>query len=197
MDPNIIVALILAVAALIGLPLALLSRKKAGPKKVEELNRHLQIIGLKASLLVKDVSRQKMERNALGIITLTDRNIDSINVVGVATQYGVQYYIDYHVSTSGSEDKGPGKKTRMTKKRSSAFMGKVIDIEWKGDDSLAHRLNLDYQLKDRLLLSAYKGNIEISSEPKYGYVKIRTVYTLPDRDFFEAMDAVARHIKWG
>ena len=120
--------------------------------------------------------------------------------MGVATQYGVHYYLDFlvgSVSLTGRENK---RKTRMTRKRSSAFWGKVTDIEWRGDDFLARKLNFDYRLKDKLLqadLNALKGSIEIFPEPKYEYTRIRTAYFLPTPDLFEAVDIVAKHIKSG
>ncbi len=36
---------------------------------------------------------------SMGIIELKDRNIDSINVIGVASQYGTNYFMDYLVET--------------------------------------------------------------------------------------------------
>ena len=89
MDPELIAPIIIGLTALIGLPMALWSRKKGGPKKVEELNLHLQTIGLKASVLEKDAGGQNMGKNIVGTIKLVDKNVDSISVVGVATQNGV------------------------------------------------------------------------------------------------------------
>jgi len=86
----------------------------------------------------------------------------------------------------------------MSTKKSSLFKGKVIDIEWKGDDFLAQKLNFDYGLKDKLLqadLSALKGGISIYYEPKRDYARIRTNYFLPTPDLFEATDMIANHVK--
>jgi len=206
MEWDDILPIVVAILAAIGLPLAFRSRKKGGQKKVEELCQHLQGIGIKASVLEKGASQDKVggktswERKSVGAIKLADRNIDSVNVIGVATQYGVHYYLDFlvgSVSLTGRENK---RKTRMTRKRSSAFWGKVTDIEWRGDDFLARKLNFDYRLKDKLLqadLNALKGSIEIFPEPKYEYTRIRTAYFLPTPDLFEAVDIVAKHIKSG
>ncbi len=88
----------------------------------------------------------------------------------------------------------------MVRKKSPAIWGKVVDIEWKGDGYLSQQLNLDYRLKDILLqseLKKLKGNIEISPEPKYEYIRVRTAYLLPSPDLFEAIDIIAKYIKSG
>ncbi|MCK4331297.1 MAG: hypothetical protein KAW81_01965, partial [Dehalococcoidia bacterium] len=76
----------------------------------------------------------------------------------------------------------------------------VTSIEWKGDDYLVRKLNLDYRLTDRLLavdINVLRGGISIYPEPKYEYTRIRTSYFLPTPDLFEAMDIIAKHIKAG
>jgi len=206
MDWSDFLPIIIGILAVIGLPLAFRSRKKGGPKKVEELCQHLQGIGVKASkqeeVAIQEKAGEKRSRREkpIGVIKLADKNIDSINVIGVASQYGVHYFLDFVVrspSLTGRENK---KKTRMVRRRSSALWGKVIDIEWKGDDSLARKLNLDYRLKDRLLqadLNVLKSSIWIVPEPKHEYTRVRTNYFLPAPDLFDAIDNIAKHIKSG
>ncbi|GAI30124.1 unnamed protein product, partial [marine sediment metagenome] len=99
------------------------------------------------------------------------------------------------VSTVGEKKR---KKTRMVRKKSPAIWGRVVDIEWKGDDYLSQQLNLDYQLKDILLqidFKKLKSNITIFPEPKYEYARVRTSYLLPSLDLFEAIDIIAKYIK--
>ena len=203
---NILTGIIAALVLTIGLPLALRKRKKGGPQNVEQLLRHLQEIGVKASLAEKGgegwkvgVSRSFM-RSSVGVIEIAVRNIDYINVIGVASQYGVNYFLDYLVRSPGWSGKRRQKKTRMVRKKSPAIWGRVVDIEWKGDDYLSQQLNLDYQLKDILLQTNFKklkGNITIFRELKYAYVRVRTAYLLPSLDLFEAIDIIAKHIKSG
>lgn len=201
MDWDAIVTIVLGVSVAMGLLLALRSLKKGGQKKVGELCQHFQGIGVKASALERDISQGKLGQRRswgqklVGTIKLTDRSIDSINVVGVASQYGVHYFLDYLVRSYSSIGRQNKKKTKMTRKKSSVLRGTVIDIEWKGDDSLAQKLNFDHQLKHKLLQAAPKGSIEIFPEPKYEYARIRTTYFLPTLDLFEAMDIIAKHIK--
>ena len=202
---NILPTIIMLLAA-IGLPLALKSRKKGGQKKTDELYQHLQGIGIRASIFEKDISLEKTaekrskKQKSVGTIKLTNREIDSIDVTGIASQYGVNYFLDFLVrsaSLTGSESK---KKTRMVKKRSSTLWGKTVDIEWEGNEFLAQKLNFDYRLKDRLLqadLKALHSKIEIFPEPENKHVRIRTSYFLPAPDLFEILDNIARHIKSG
>ncbi|MGB2799959.1 MAG: hypothetical protein WBC55_01995 [Dehalococcoidia bacterium] len=204
MDWSNIFPILFALLLAVGLPLAFRSLKKGGQNKVDELYQHLQGIGVKASVLEKDASQKKTKRKRswgqrlVGTIKLTDYNIDSIDVVGVASQYGVNYYLDFLVNRPSFMGGSKKKKTKMNTKKSSLFKGKVIDIEWKGDDFLAQRLNFDYGLKDKLLqadLSALKGGISIYYEPKREYARIRTNYFLPTPDLFEATDMIANHVK--
>jgi len=206
MDWNDILPIIIGILAVIGLPLAFRSRKKGGPKKVEELCQHLLGIGVKASkqeeVAIQEKAGEKRSRREkpIGVIKLADKNIDSINVIGVASQYGVHYFLDFVVRSPSLTGKENKKKTRMVRKRSSPIGGKVIDIEWKGDDSLARKLNLDYRLKDQLLqadINAFRGGIWIYPEPEHEYARVRTNYFLPAPDLFDAIDNIAKHIKSG
>ena len=203
---NILTGLIAALVLAIGLPLALRKRKKSGPQKVEQLLQHLQEIGVKASLAEKGVDLGKVGlsrsfmRSSVGLIGIAGRNIDYMNVIGVASQYGVNYFLDYLVRSPGWSGKNRQKRTRMVRKKSPALWGRVVDIEWKGDVYLSQRLNLDYRLKDILLqteLKKLKGNIVIFPEPKYEYTRVRIAYLLPSPDLFEAIDIIAKYIKSG
>ena len=201
---EILTSVITALVVIIGIPLALRKRKKGGPQNAEQLLRHLQEIGVKASLTEKGVAEEKIGmsrsfiRSSVGLIEIADRNINYINVIGVASQYGVNYFLDYLVRSPGQSGRKGQKKTRMVRKKSPAIWGRVVNIEWKGDVYLSQQLNLDYQLKDRLLQTKpkkLKGNIEITPEPKYEYTRVRTAYLLPSSDLFGAIDTIARHIK--
>jgi hypothetical protein len=171
---------------------------------VEELYHHLQGIGVEVAVLEKGNSQEKVGwkrsrgEKPVGVIEMRGKNIDSINIIGIASQYGVNYFLDYLVRISSFTGGRSTKKTRMIKKNPSVLQGKVIDIQWKGDDFLAHRLNFDYRLKDKLLQAdrnTIKGDIWIYPESKYGYARIRTSYFLPPPHLFEAIDTIAKHVK--
>jgi Tfp pilus assembly protein FimT len=195
------------IAVLIAIVLPLIARRKKkeeATNKVEELYRRLRALGVEVSPIEKGDEREKMGlargsgQKSEGLIDLEDRNIDSINVVGISSQYGTRYFIDYLVKGSNIMGERVLKKTRLTRKKSPPLWGRVVVIDWKGDAALAQSLNLDYSLEDKLLKAAandFKGNIWIFPEPKYGYARIRTDYVLPSAAIFEALSSIARHIK--
>ncbi len=206
MDWGNIIGTIAALLVAILWLLALKKRKKGSLRKIEQLLQHLQGIGVRVSLLEKDVEQGKVGvshasgQRSEGVIQIAGRNIDYINVTSVASQYGVRYFVDYLVRSPGWIGEKKRKKTRMVRKKSSALRGKAVDIQWKGDDYLAQGLNYDYRLKDKLLqaeLDKLKGSIWIFPEPKYEYARVRTSYLLPSSDLFEAIDIIAGHIRSG
>jgi len=204
MDWNSILSVVIAVLVIIALPLALHKRKKAGPAKREEICRHLQEMGIEASLIEKGsvkekigLSRSSVQRSE-GVIKLKDGNIDFLNVISAASQYGTRYFLDYLVKSPNITGKRLLKKTRLIRKKSQPFWGKVVAIEWKGDESLAQSLNFNYPMKDKLLRSDvkdFRGSVWIFPEPKHGYTRIRTTYSLPSPEIFKAMESIAKHIK--
>jgi len=204
MDWSIIVNIVMGILLLIALPLVLRKRKKVGPLMREELCRHLQGMGIETTLRERDsyeekigVSRSLGQRSE-GIIELKERNIDLVNVASTASQYGVYYFLNYLVKASNIVEGRKLKKTRLITKRSPPLWGKVVAIDWKGDDSLTRSLNLDYSVADRLLRAdenVFKGNIWIFPEPMHGYVRIQTEYYLPSAEIFEAISSIGRHIK--
>ncbi len=202
MNPGQFLPIVLAISTTVGLIVAARRLKKEGPQKAQELYRHLDAIGVEVSMPEEPVSqtttghKRPWGQKLVGTIKLIGSNVDSIDVIGTASQYGINYYLEYLVRISGFV--GPKKKTRMVKKKTSFFGGMVADIEWKGDDSLAQRLNYDYQLKEKLLHmgpDALKGSIVAMPEVKHGYARVRTSYSLPTRAVFENIDTIARHIR--
>jgi hypothetical protein len=204
-DWSSIISVVSVLLVIVSLILLFRNRmRKEGAKKVEELYRHLQALKVEVSLVEKGDEREKIGlarasgQKSEGLIELEDRNIDSINLVSISTQYGTRYFVDYLVMGSNIMEERVLKKTRLTKKKSPPLWGKVVAIEWKGDNALEQSLNLDYSLEDKLLradLNAFKGNILIFPEPKHGYARIRTDYSLPSAETFEAISDIARHVK--
>ena len=205
MEWSSIISVIVAAVAAIGLPLALKKRKKDSPQLVEQLLHHLHEIGVKVSL-VEDgteaqagVRRSRAER-AEGVIKLQGSQVDYIRVTSVTSQYGVKYFLDYLVVSPEYASRSQRRKTKLVRKKASGFRGKVVDIEWKGDDYLSQALNLDYRLKDKLLtdeLDELRSGIWIIPEPKHEHVRVRTYYLLPSPGSLQAVEIIARHIKSG
>ncbi len=194
-------------AVLIAIILPLIARrreKEEATNKIEEIYRHLRALRVEVPPVEKGDEREKIGlarasgQKSEGLIELEDRNIDSINIVTISTQYGTRYFIDYLVKGSNIMGERALKKIRLTRKKSPPLWGKVVAINWKGDDSMAQSLNLDYSLEDKLLradMNSFKGNIGIFPEPKYGYARIRTDYSLPSAEIFETINSIARHVE--
>jgi hypothetical protein len=206
MDLDNIIPIIVAAATAILFPFFLSKRKKEGHKKHEEFRGHLLGIGVRFIELDKESEQAKLGKKlsraqkAEGVVALEERNIDFIIVASVASQYGVNYFVEYLVKSTFSLREESLKKTKMVKKKSSIFGSKVADIIWKGDQYLAQKLNLDYELKHRILqadLSKFKGSILIIPETKHGYTRIKTDFNLPSPDMFYAIDSVAKYLKSG
>ncbi len=206
MDIGKLIPIIIAFVSAVLLPFFLSKRKKEGHKKFEEFCRHLPGIGVRFAELDKESEQAKLGKKisraqkSEGVVALEERNIDFIIVASVASQYGVNYYIEYLVKSTLNLRGEPLKKTKMERKKSSLFGGKVVDLVWKGDQYLAQRLNLDYELKHRLLqtdLNKFKGSILIIPEHKHGFTRIKTGFYLPSPDMFYAIDSIAEYLKSG
>jgi len=197
---------ILAILGATVLPLVLRRVRKGRQGKLDELQQHLYSIGVKAAPLDEEAAQealggksprgQKLE----GVVALKDRHIDFVAIASVSSQYGPTYHLDYVVKSRGQGTGAGAKKTRMVRKKRPPLWGRTVDIEWRGDPYLAQRLNLDYDLKYRLLqdgLKAFKGGISIHPEPGRGHTRIRTAYQVPSPALFESLNSIARHVKSG
>jgi hypothetical protein len=194
-------SIVFAAIAIIGTVIALRQRKKSGPRKREEFYRQLKGLGLQVSLLEndgqtteRDIGRGKGQKSE-GLIALENSNINLINIISEATQYGVNYFLDYIVEIPEVVDKKRQSKVRLRKKKEGIFTSRVTGIEWKGANPLAQRLSFDYSLEDMLVFNPFKGGIDIIPELKYGYTRIHTRYFLPDRNLFNALELIARDIR--
>ena len=206
MDLENIIPIIIAFVTAFLLPFFLSKRKKEGHKKFEEFHRHLLGMGVRFAELDKESEQAKLGKKISraqkteGVVALEERNIDFIIVASVASQYGINYFIEYLVKSTFHLREDSLKKTKMVKKKGSLFGSRVVDIVWQGDQYLAQKLNLDYELKHRLLqagLDKFKGSILIIPESKHGYTRIKTNFNLPSPDMFYAVDSVAKYLKSG
>ena len=188
------------------IPFLLSKKKKKGDKKHKEISHLLLEIGVEFVELEESSEQVNFRRKlSLGlksesIIALKKSNIDFINIISASSQYGVNYSIEYLVkSTFGIREK-PLRKTKMVIKKKSLFGGEVVDVIWKGDQYLAQKLNMDYDLKHRFMqadINTFKGGILIIPEQKHGYIRIKTNYNIPSADIFYAIDTLAAHMRFG
>jgi hypothetical protein len=188
------------------IPYLLSKRKKKEDKKHKEFSHLLLEIGVEFVELDEDSEQVKFRRKlslglkSVSIIALKKSNIDFINVISASSQYGVNFFIEYLVkSTFGLREK-PLKRTKMVIKKKSLFGGEVVDVTWKGDQYLAQKLNMDYDLKHKFMqadINTFKGGILIIPEPKHGYIRIKTNYNFPSADIFYAIDTLAGYMRSG
>jgi hypothetical protein len=185
---------------------ALVSRRKVGPKKLVALYRHLHLMGIEASIVEESMSRDVVREKRLmgqkdgGTIRLQHGDIDSIDVVGSATERGARYYLDFLVRSTSPVGGERRIQTRMIKKRGSFLGLRIVDVEWRGDIALERKLNFDSRLKEKILitdLKPIKSGIQIIPENRNEYARIRTDYFLPTSEQFDILDSIARHIKSG
>jgi hypothetical protein len=201
-----IVTIILAVMGLAGFILSLMGLRKSGKKKIEELRDHLNTIGVKAWIVMTEPDniskgpRRSWGFKYMGTITLSGKEIGSINVTGVASQYGANYFLDFIVPHNNRIPGNTRSKVKLARRRINDLMDgkKIQDIFWKGDTILAQKLNMDIRLKEKLLrtdLRPVKYSIEIIPEAERDYYRIRTPYFLPATDMFEIVNIVAKHVR--
>ena len=205
MDWENIISVLMALLVAVGIPLALRARKKGSSQKLEQLLEHLGGIGIRASQLAKGagpekagLSRASGLQRSEGVIKIERSGVDYINVVSVASQYGVNYFLDYLVRSPGLPSQRKRRRTRLVMKKSPALWGRIVDIEWKGDEYLSRELNFDYRMKDILLgvePKELKSGISVIPEAKQEYTRIRMPYLLPSPAWVEAIDIIAEHIK--
>ena len=134
MDWGISPGILMAILAVVGLVIALRKRGKAGPQKRDELYQHLKGTGIRASLAERNDQKEKIGlgnatgKRSEGLIIIKDTDMDFINVVGVSSQYGTQYFLDYLVESPRLEGEGAAKKVKLEKKKSPPLWGKVVHL---------------------------------------------------------------------
>jgi hypothetical protein len=200
-----IATIVIMIGGIVGFILSYFGLKKAGRKKVKELRDYLDTIGVKswtddfAYDGEKDGKKRSGGYKYLGKILLSGKEIDSIVVTGVASQYGINYYLDFMVSRT-SLSNGDKSKVKLARRKIRGHFSreKTQDIIWKGDTLLTQKLDADTRLKEKLLrtdLKPVRYTIEIVPEQQDSHNRIRTVYFLPSTDILDVLNIIAKHMK--
>ena len=199
-----IVTSLVALLTAVLLPLLFRRSRKQQAGRSAELLGHLRSLGVDVSPAQAGDARERIGlgyasgQKSEGLIDVADRTIDSANVISITSQYGTRYFIDYHVKSPNILGERELKKTVLTRQRDRPVVGRVTGIRWKGDPSLTQSLSFDYSLEDRLLTAGGKvatGRVGIFPERRFGYTRIRTDYSLPPAEVFQALCSIARHIR--
>jgi len=202
---KLIPAIIAIVTAFI-LPIILSKRKKEGSKKKKDYSLNLDELGIKFEKIEKDderisfVKKLSLGQKAEGIFALKGKKIDYIFIISVTSQYGTNYSLEFVVKNTFNLRDEPIKNTRMKLKKDSLISKKYVDLLWIGDMYLAQKLNMDYDLKYKLLhkvVNEQKIILRVIPDKKRGYTRIRTNFVPLSDDFIAAIDSIAGHIKTG
>ena len=202
---KLIPAVIAIVTAFI-LPIIFSKKNKEGAKKKKDYSINLDEFGIKFEKIEKDderisfVKKLSWGQKAEGIFAVKGKNIDYIFLISIASQYGTNYSLEFIVKNKFNLRDEPIKNTRMKLKKDSLISKKYVDILWIGDMYLAQKLNMDYDLKYKLLhrvVNEQKINLRIVPDKKRGYTRIRTNFVPFSDDFIASIDSIAGHIKTG
>ncbi len=182
--------------------------KNQASERLLKLLHHLKNQGVNVSLLKKGDLQPRIETRDIlkytsrseDIVEIKEKSINYVFADCITGKNTTIYYIDYVVISANQFTTNSYKTTKLVKKRSFPIFGKVLDLEWKGDQMLANSLNNDYSLKAKLIkspeINKLTCNPVIYPRPDYEYYKIRIRYLLPTSDFFEALNSVGTHLKF-
>jgi len=188
------------------LPFIFSKRKKDHEKKIKNYSQNLRDVGIDFETIGKDdprvhfIKKLSWGHKAEGIFALKGKNIDYIFLISVTSQYGVNYFLEYIVLTTFTPRDESIKNTVMKVKRDSLMRGGGIDVFWKGDRYLSQKLNMDYELKYKVLHSGLKEckiTLKIVPEKKHGYTRIKTNFMVPSQELISFIDSIAGHVKAG
>ena len=197
---------IIAIVTAFVLPIIFSKKNKEGAKKKKDYSINLDEFGIKFEKIEKDderisfVKKLSWGQKAEGIFAVKGKNIDYIFLISIASQYGTNYSLEFIVKNKFNLRDEPIKNTRMKLKKDSLISKKYVDILWIGDMYLAQKLNMDYDLKYKLLhrvVNEQKINLRIVPDKKRGYTRIRTNFVPFSDDFIASIDSIAGHIKTG
>ena len=139
MDIDTLLTLGLALAAVAGVVVAVVARRKAGPEKVEEMRWHLEtvgvdcVIGTSADSNLSQIGHSFFEKN-IGTLRVKGRSLEAINIVGVSSQYGTQYFLDFLVPVTPFGSVADQKKTRLVRKKRPAPSGVgLFYFSWRNE----------------------------------------------------------------
>jgi lipopolysaccharide export LptBFGC system permease protein LptF len=197
---------IIAILTAFLLPIIFSKRKKEGSKKKKDYSLNLDELGIKFEKIEKEderisfVKKLSLGQKAEGIFALKKKNIDYIFIISITSQYGTNYFLEFIIKNTFNLRDEPIKNTRMKLKKDSLISKKYVDILWIGDMYLAQKLNMDYDLKYKLLhrvVNEQKIILRVIPDKKRGYTRIRTNFVPLSDDFIASIDSIAGHIKTG
>jgi hypothetical protein len=193
-----------------------LTKKKRATSLINDLHSQLMQAGIEASVTIDKNyylekigdAVKKVDNHIEAVSDIQGKDFDYIFVHSTGHQTGSDDYWQYIVIGSLPEAERAKswfdtifyqKRTELRAKRNRWPWSKVFDIYWIGDTTLAHKLNSDIPLRERIsqLLRSRKHPKEvfIYCHQTYKFAVIRTPLYSPEAEDFEIMNIIARHIK--
>ena len=175
--------------------------------KRDEFCAHLRSLGMDAEMASRGRREEKLGGGSLGLIDISKGPIRWVNVrrLGPGQDGNAGYYAEFGVPDPKVTADFPKVRIRSVKVKTSWFFGKVVDIEWKGEDfglGIVGRLRNDRSLKNLATEKKYD-NVVITARPEeecwtisYG-VWASTLggnHSLPSAKMWNSYEVVARHL---
>ncbi|GEM_PF-6426773 len=178
--------------------------ERKGLRKFPGLFKAFRDIGIRATLKDTDDARATMKPDDFDIVEGTwqfiefhESNIDFAYFYSEEHLGGV--YLHWVVRTAGDRCLRDIKVTFLDERYNSRLWFAVLaDVVWEGDDDLAARLNSDRPLRAKLLNATADealSNVIISLRSKPDHYDIRTDFISPTREAFDALNAIAGHLR--
>ena len=126
--------------------------------------------GVNAHMSDRGRLEEKVEKSwyqrSLGVIDIADGPIKWINILKKdGSQHSpAKWWIVMGIPNSFEGSSVPKIKIKTVRKKSFPLFGKVVDVNWEGDDSVSGLINTLSQDADIKELSKKIGNLEIKSQ---------------------------------
>jgi len=173
--------------------------KNLRDKTRDELNDHLNSIGVDSQLVERGQSAEKEENSwyqrSLGVIEIREGPIVVINILKKdRTKHSPpKWWIILGIPDERLTSNHLGVKIKTVRKKSFPIFGKVVDIAWKGNDSGTGLLKILSTDADTKMLSTSIGNLEVKSKIGGWTLTVDRRMT-PTRNQWESFEKITNYI---
>ena len=179
-------------------------RETLRDKSGDELCAHLRSLGIDAQMAPRGRAREYIAAKkglvetweSLGVVDISGGLIHWVNVLRERTEHVTLYGIDYGVPDPNMTPGFPMVEVKMVVKKSFLLVGRVIDIEWRGNrhgKSVAADLNNDSSLKNPLIEREMK--VKIRAYPYDGcWLIMEEKLKPPTIEVWECYQRIAQHL---
>ena len=158
--------------------------------------------GVEAHMSDRGRLEEKVENSwyqrSLGVIDIADGPIKWINILKKdrSQKSPAKWWIVMGIPNSFEGSSIPKIKIKTVRKKSFPLFGKVVDVNWEGDDSVSGLINTLSQDTDIKELSKKIGNLEIKSQSEefQGWTLTSDRRFAPTNQDWAAIETVANYI---